>query len=256
MHIFYFSGTGNSYYVAKKIGEVENQVKITSISSLSNVKKLESNDKSIVIIAPLYFYGIPNIVTTFLENIEFTNLEYLSVIFTAEYPNGLAMTMLKKICTHKKIKLNSCFYIKMPTNYLIKSRMLSNLEIEDTLKKADKKINKIIDIIKNRKKHYDKDSFLYSLITNATTYQKNWTTDFLEFDKYFTVNDSCTACKLCANNCPIGNIKIDKKPIWMGKCQACLKCINICPMQAIQYGNNTEGKKRYFNPEIRLNEIM
>ncbi len=256
MHIFYFSGTGNSYYVAKKIGGINDQVKITSITSFSSKGKKQSDDETIVIISPLYFYSIPNIVASFLKNMEFSNLKYLSVIFTAEYPNGLAMNAVKNICVQRNINLGSSFYLKMPTNYLIKSKMLSNMEIEETLQKANKKINRIMGIIKDRKVYYEKDSMLFSLITKANQYQNKWNEDFLQFDKKFICNDSCTACKLCEKSCPVGNIKVDQKPSWTGKCQACLKCINICPKEAIQYDHFTEGKKRYFNPKIKISEMV
>ncbi len=78
---------------------------------------------------------------------------------------------------------------------------------------------------------------------------------FPEFDSRFISSDNCNGCKLCEKHCPVGNIIVQKKPIWNTRCEACLKCINTCPRQAIQYDNKTEGRFRYFNPKVKINEF-
>lgn len=254
--IFYFSGTGNSFYVAKMLANHFLQNTVESIAEYRNEPELVVNDEEIVIISPIYFYGIPHIVKDFLEHLKLTNVKYLSFIFTAEFPNGIAVKTLEEICKRKKLAINSSFYLKMPTNYVINSKMLESDAIEAVLNKANKKLNRIINMIETKKNYIEKDSKIYSILVNAEKAYSEWETAFPEFDSRFIASGNCNRCKLCEKHCPVGNIVVQEKPIWNGGCEACLKCINICPRQAIQFDNRTEGRNRYFNPKIKVNEFI
>lgn len=254
MKIYYFSGTGNSFHVAKMIEKKITDSTVESIAEFRDINVM-IDDKKVVIVCPIYFYGIPHIVKEFLEHLNFDKVEYFSFIFTAEYPNGVAVDMLQEICKRKNVMLNSCFYLKMPTNYIIKSKMLKPYEIERVLNKSEKKLDKIIEIIKKQKNHIEKDSKLYSIIVDAKKSYLKWEQIFSDFDLKFNAADNCSGCKLCEKHCPVGNITVNKKPSWNNHCEACLKCINICPRQAIGYNNETDGKIRYFNPEVKIDEF-
>ena len=65
-------------------------------------------------------------------------------------------------------------------------------------------------------------------------------------DKDFYATDQCNGCKLCEQKCPVGNIKVNKKPEWKHHCVLCLACIHRCPQTAIQYGKETQKKGRYY----------
>jgi len=241
MKIFYFSGTGNSFYVAKMLANHFLNNSVESIAEYRKEPELVVNDEEIVITSPIYFYEIPHIVKDFLEHLKLTNVKYLSFIFTAEFPNGIAVNTIKEICRRKNLTINSCFYLKMPTNYVIKSKMMESDAIETVLNKANKKLNRIIDMIETKKNYIEKDSKIYSILVSAEKEYSEWEKAFPEFDSRFIASGNCNRCKLCEKHCPVGNIVVQEKPIWNGGCEACLKCINICPRQAIQYDNRTEG---------------
>ncbi|SIR09457.1 hypothetical protein SAMN05920897_1385 [Alkalispirochaeta americana] len=72
--IFYFSGTGNSYLVAKKLGmKIENceLIKITY-----EIKREIYEDDIIGIVFPVYYFGLPKIVENFLINFDFKSSGY------------------------------------------------------------------------------------------------------------------------------------------------------------------------------------
>ncbi len=206
MKIYYFSGTGNSFHAARMVQKSFPDSIVESITEFRNITDVTINDDKLLIICPVYFYGIPHIVKEFLEHLNYDGVKYFSFIFTAEYPDGIAAGMLENICNRKNVKLNSCFYLQMPTNYVIKSRMLKSDEIEKVLNKSEKKLSKIIETIKKEKNHIEKDSKLYSLIVNAKKSYLKWEKEFPEFDSGFTVTDKCNGCKLCEKHCPAGNI--------------------------------------------------
>ncbi len=255
MKIFYFSGTGNSFYTAQKISEEIRDSEILSITDIKENTAVEIDDNEVVLVTPLYFYQIPPVVEDFITRLKSDRITYFSVVITAEFPNGIAMKKLDNICLEKKIVLNSCFYLKMPTNYVIKSKMLSKENSKEVIRKSLKKITKISGIINKRGDKKEKDSRLYSLIVKPDEEYADFKESYNKFDDKFTCTDDCNSCGLCQKNCPAGNITVKGKPVWDSQCAACLKCINICPKQAIQYNGKTVGRTRYFNPYIKLSDF-
>ena len=66
--IIYFSATGNSKYVASKVAEATNDY-INSITDIIGNISLQQGER-LGIVIPTYFYWVPSIVKTFLENVE------------------------------------------------------------------------------------------------------------------------------------------------------------------------------------------
>jgi ferredoxin len=53
--------------------------------------------------------------------------------------------------------------------------------------------------------------------------------------KTFIYSYSCTACRICERNCPVGAITIrNNRPYWKFRCESCMRCIGNCPERAIQ----------------------
>jgi len=69
--------------------------------------------------------------------------------------------------------------------------------------------------------------------------------------KHFYVEDSCIGCGVCAANCPVQAIEMQRgRPVWVKKqCALCLGCLHRCPKFAIQYGDGkTKLHGQYHNP--------
>jgi len=66
-------------------------------------------------------------------------------------------------------------------------------------------------------------------------------------DGSFKSSDKCIHCGKCEKVCPLGNIVLkDGRPVWNGMCMHCMACISLCPVQAIDYGNKTQKRNRYY----------
>ena len=67
--VFYFSATGNSKYVAERIGrEFGGQVINISDATRNNEYKYQvEDDEKVFFIFPVYFYGLPNLVSAFIK---------------------------------------------------------------------------------------------------------------------------------------------------------------------------------------------
>ena len=72
--IFYFSATGNCKYVAMRIAEATNDwaISITDCMKVKQSNFTARNNENIGIITPTYFFGLPTVVTDFLQNMTIT----------------------------------------------------------------------------------------------------------------------------------------------------------------------------------------
>lgn len=254
--IFYFTGTGNSGYVASEIAKANND-KIISISKLINEGKelkftLKDGDV-IGIIYPIYAYAPPKIVRDFIKNVKFDNYRnnYIFSVATCGEDAANALKLIQKEFNNKKMTLNSGFSIVMPNNYIILGDVDSK-EVEKTkLENTTKEIKKINTFIKERREH------LVELEKGVTA---RFLTNVMNpvFEKYFNnvskffATDECISCGKCERVCNSNTITlVNGKPQWNGECCQCLACINYCTTKAIQYGKSTVKKGRYTNPYFK-----
>jgi flavodoxin len=81
--IYYFSGTGNSLYIAKKIKEATNG-KLASISSVMKQERIRPQADQIGIVFPCYLAqlnGIPLIVREFVKKLEGLEGKYIFCVY-------------------------------------------------------------------------------------------------------------------------------------------------------------------------------
>lgn len=252
--ICYFSGTGNSEYVARYIGNILSE-KVLSIAeeNLKTKKEyfLEENE-TIGFIYPIYAWAPPKLVIDFIKDIKLKNYNknYIFSIATCGANIGNTMEIMKNVLKLKKLTLNSGFSLSMPNNYIIMGDVDSKEVENEKLKAAELRLNNISQILVERKnKVIDVEKgampWVLSNIVNPL---------FIRFGinaKKFYADSKCIGCKTCQNVCPTRNIVMDgEKPKWEQNCISCLACINRCPVRAIQYGKSTQNKGRYVNPNI------
>lgn len=244
--IIYFSGTGNSLYVAKKL--ISEQEKIVNLSELIQKQEytieLEKEEK-LGFVFPVYFYTLPTIVREFIEKMEIKNVSYVYSVMTCGGGSGQASAVLNKILQNKGIQLSYFKEVVMPDNSMLFYQIPDLEKAESVLKKADKQLEEIKSDLKARKKIIiKKNTFISDLLGIGYT--------LCSKTKKFYANDSCIGCGLCQRNCPEKVIKlVNNRPTWQKEtCCKCSACINRCPVQAIQYGKGTIRRNRYVNPHV------
>jgi ferredoxin/flavodoxin len=248
--IFFFTGTGNSLYAAKKIAESSSEKLINITDAIKNKEFTYEIGKSEVVgfVFPVYFYGLPVIISDFLRNLRLTGNHdpYTFLLITCGSSTGSAANRFKHQFEKTGVPLKSSFTLAMADNYVLLYEMPDAPVWQKKLVDADIVLKDIIKTIMEKKVEYKKPGIKQILLTGAgyPLYLYGRRTA-----KFHTL-DRCTSCGLCARICPIGAIEMsDGKPKWTQKqCIHCLACIHRCPNESIQYGEKTLTRRRFVNP--------
>lgn len=246
--ICYFSGTGNSKYIAKRISEAFPNEDLVSLNDIiKNHKKLNREDTAIFV-TPTYAWRIPKIV----ENLIRSNAPYdnANVYFVMSCGGeiGNAGKYLKSLCDDVKLNYKGVAGVLMPENYIAMFDAPDNEKALEIVNNAESVIDDIIQTVNNNGMFSQPKitlvDRLYSGLVNSVFYS------FFVKDKKFSVKDSCISCKKCEQICPLNNVKIvDGRPTWNGSCTHCMACICNCPVGAIEYGKNSFNQPRYHCPK-------
>ena len=254
--IFYFSGTGNSLWVAKKLAEFQDE-QILSIAELMKEKNgsysftLKENEM-LGFVFPVYAWAPPKIVLKFIQNLVITNVNeyYTFAVCTCGDHAGQAMNVLLSKLQEKKIKLNSGFSVFMPNNYIVDYDLDSKDLEAQKLAHAKQRVHDINNLL-SQKTEGTFDCYSGSFPWFRTQIFNPFFNRFCLGTKKFYVKNNCISCGLCKKVCPTQNIQLNNgSPTWGKECTRCMACIHRCPVQAIQYGKRTEDRGRYFNPNI------
>ncbi|MHA2393791.1 MAG: EFR1 family ferrodoxin [Promethearchaeota archaeon] len=255
--IYFFTGTGNSLKIAKSIAERLEDCELIPIAKIWELSNLESTSEEIGFIFPLYYSGLPKIVYDFVKKINLSKSEYFfAVVTNAGDVTELPLQQLEKILRIKIKTLSAGFLITMPNNYIIGYDITPENRQKEFFEEANKQIEKITDLIKNKKSNLNPYVFKKDL-SRGEKFNAKFREDVNKNDKLFYAQDTCTSCGICEDVCPVNNIMLKEGiPQWQHKCQQCLACINFCPERAIQIGTSTLKTQRYHHPEITLQEII
>lgn len=248
MKTFYFTGTGNSLYVAKQIGG-----ELYSIPQMLKSNNLEFEDDAIGFIFPCYVMGLPRIVEEFINKSIF-KAKYFFAVITCGNSSFASFKQLEKLGKKNGINFNYTNEIIMVDNYLPLFEIQAQLKKESN-KYIESNLKTITNEIKSREEKLFKMDLGANIVTNLG--HNSLTTKFIfdNVDKNYVINDKCTACKICEKVCPVNNIQVDKKPKFLHKCESCMSCIHNCPQNAIHV-KFERSSARFINQNIKLNEII
>ena len=150
--IIYFSGTGNSQYVANQLlGEDEKLVSMAEHMKNKDYIIELTNDERLGLVFPVYFYTVPSIVKEFLERAEIKNAGYVYSVITCGGGTGQASAVLKRILENKGIRLSYFKELVMPDNSMLFYQIPGVEATQGTLDTAKTEIDVIKSDLKDRK---------------------------------------------------------------------------------------------------------
>ena len=260
MHkIYWFSGTGNTLYVAREFAKSFPDAKLHSIASLDRAADVELGSEMTGIFFPAYCMGIPHIIEQFLARVvpqeKGNNGKFIYAVCTSGgYPGG-ALPMIEDTLAEKGINLNASFHIRMPSNYIPLSNPPNEKQQAALFVKADRAIRIAVIAVKKRRK--TRPLRVFPIDTFLKFVSKRAVATLETSDKYFRADENCDGCGLCSRLCPAANISLDdeERPVWHHHCEQCMACLQWCPKQAIQYRDLTATRTRYHNPFVSASEL-
>ncbi len=254
--ILYFSGTGNSRYVAELLANNLNDIAI-NICELKPDEFIlsynQTNTTSIGFVFPVYSWGVPPIMADFIESLPQDAIETILVndvpiwmTATCGDETGNAHKMFCKLIQNKGLSLRGAWSVIMPNTYvLLPGFDIDSEEIrKNKIKEAPKKIKTISDKIKHDKWEVNPFTGSMSAVKTALVYPlfRKWGISPSKWE----ATDKCIGCKQCEQACPVNNISFENgRPCWGNNCTSCLACYHVCPIHAIEYGKATLRKGQY-----------
>ncbi len=242
--VLYFSGTGNSRYVAKKIAEISDDeiISINQRIKESNYNPIKSQ-KPLVFVGPVYAGRLPRVMDNYISKVSFSGTKHVYFIGTCAQTPWQTVKYIEKICKQKDFSLIGFNSVVMPQGYIAGGGTQPKAVNDKILKEAEPKIIRIAETIRDVQMlpQEQPGNAIMSKILNPIMYS------MMISAKGFTVTDKCTGCGKCEERCPLNNVKIaNGKPIWGKECTHCMACIAGCPCEAIEYDKKTVGKPRYY----------
>lgn len=244
--IFYFTGTGNSLFAAKRLlNKNEKLINIAEAMHKSEYEYKAEDNEAVAFIFPVYFYTIPSIVSEFISKIKIDNASYIYAVITCGGSIHQAGSILKKLLKQNDLTLNYVSELLMPDNSMLFYQIPPISKASKRLEKAEIRLKEIQRDISNRTEIQIND---FTLISDIVSLGYKWSNKTAKF----YADKNCIACGLCQIICPEKAIMIkDGKPEWTKEsCSKCSACINRCPKEAIQYGSLTKRRNRYRNPIV------
>ena len=247
--VFYFTGTGNSLYIAKQIEE-----KPVSIPQIMKGSHLDFTADQIGIVAPVYGHEVSPMVMDFLKKSSFRT-GYFYMILTYGNRHGGAAELAQKLCEECGISVSYINVVLMADNWLPSFDMDEQKALD---KHVDEQMQVILADLKARKHG----------ISPVTEADRQAHQQFLAgishmpadaWQHLIQVTDGCIGCGICEKICPSASIHVinGKAVHTPGNCQTCLDCARACPQKAIGLTVPEKNPQaRYRNEHISLQEII
>ena len=243
--ILYFSGTGNSNYVAKRIADAlgDALVNLNDRIKASDTSSVETGER-VIIVTPTYAWRIPRVVRDWLRKTELRGARLAWFVMTCGSEIGNADKYNRELCTEKGLSCMGTTQIVMPENYIAMFSAPQAGEARQIVAKAEPDIDRAIAGIQADQPFAPTRNNLYDRFmsgpVNPIFYK------FCVKADAFTVSDTCIGCGQCVKRCPMNNVTLkDGKPVWGKACTHCMACICYCPVSAIEYGKKSVGQPRY-----------
>ncbi len=245
--VAYFSGTGNSRYIAKLVAEKTDNKLFSINDALKNEKLLTTDDEKIVFVLPVYAWQIPKVVEEWLKSQNFAGKSVYFVL-TCGGDMGNASFYIKKLTKAVGADYQGCAQIVMPDNCITMFKAPTEEESVKIIDKAEKSLEAVIDNIEKGQKLPDVKVSVVGKIQSGIV-NKSFYRFFVKGDKMHAT-DLCISCGLCVELCPLNNIKmVYNRPQFSSNCTQCMACLCHCKSGAIEYGKKTKGKNRYLCPK-------
>lgn len=253
--IFYYTGTGNSLWVARLLA---GRLGDAGVASMSGRMGGESAAGSSIVglVFPVHIWGVPGRVVRFSEELGVMPGAYVFSVAVNGGQVSNTLVQLENILAARGVKLSAGFDVRMPSNYIPLGGPGPVERQRELFSRAERRVDEIASIVGRRSTLPVEKGPLWQRLLFTAAYRMTLSR-VPAMDKRFLADTSCNSCGICERVCPAGNVTlVEGRPVWGHRCQQCFSCLQWCPQEAIQYGPRTRKYQRYRHPEIGLKDIL
>ncbi len=247
MLVLYFSGTGNTKYIAEYFAE-KMQAKYYSIEKEINFSEQLNNAEIIAFCYPIYGSTVPIIMREFvLKYKDHLSNKKIIIFCTQNLFSGDGARVFTELLENIDYNIIYAEHFNMPNNIcnLFFYPLASKKKIKKYIEKANKKVNNICNNIDNKiikKRGFNCFSKYLGLVIQRTAFSKIEK----KAKKDVRIALRCNQCLLCVEICPMKNLQNKENIIVQkGNCTFCYRCVNACPKKAITVLWHGKVKKQY-----------
>lgn len=256
--IFYFSGTGNSRWVAERLGELLGESVYSIADMLVREDTFTASEDRLGLVFPVYSWGPPAVVLEFIANLySVCTPKYIFFVCTCGDDTGKTPELICRAFAKKGWQCNAGFSIIMPNTYIsLPGFDVDSLQVaQKKLKESENRVKEIVEKLSRREQIMDCHEG--ALPWMKTYIVRPLFTHFLMSAKPFRVSDACISCGKCEKVCPLHNVcLVDGKPEWGNHCAMCLACYHHCPKHAIDYAGLTRKKGQYVFETVKKKALL
>ena len=274
--IYYYSGTGNSLYVAREFQKRIPEANLIPIIRLLSRGAIRTSADTVGFVFPNFCLTIPIPIYEFLHKADLASAGYIFAICTRGGSQTEAFEYMDEILEVHGKALNARLDINMPWNHCFGKENLPGTNSAERIAHLETQMQSRLDdfcrSIIAREPYLQKDAGDYELsagmklfdllVPKSLNYKSH---EYLYRNLvHFLADSECSGCGICAKVCINEKIVlVDKKPNWKEDvpCYACFACINYCPRKAIQVQSRfpirsyTAVNDRYHHKSVTYKEI-
>ncbi len=245
--IAYFSGTGNSQYIARLIASRTGDELFSINAALKQGIKPCVADEKIVFVLPIYAWQMPKVVENWISALELSDKK-VYFVFTCGGDIGNAYSYAKRAVEKAGAIYCGSAEVVMPDNCITLFDPPTEEKSLAIIAKAEESLEDVVDYISKGEKLPQRRCSIIGKLESSLV-NKGFYRYFVKGEKLYAT-DKCVLCGQCVELCPLSNITIDDGRIRFGDyCTQCMACICHCKTEAIEYADKTKGKRRYLCPK-------
>lgn len=246
MRIYYFSGTGNTGWCAKRLAALLGaEVVCLDAQWLRNPSLHPLQADSAVFMFPVYSWGIPPVVQNWLQNVPIPEGMPAWLVVTCGDDCGLTADMWTALMQHRGLRPMGQWSVQMPNTYVT----MSGFDVDPKDVEEQKILNAETQLPHIAQAIQQGTDTANHTVRGSWAWVKSriilpWFNRFATSPRKFHYTNACIGCKRCARQCPMDNITHDteRRPHWGNHCAFCLGCYHACPVHAVAYGRTTRHK--------------